>query len=177
MQEEWELQNSLRRLNLHNLPGKKPTWKWKKATGKLMRGTRKGVDWWRYQAVILVPLMLPFAKECIKTRPDTVVQEDKAPANAHHAQQRLYDLHAVRRLLWCGNSPDLNAIEPCWSYLKRATTKKGAPKTRAEAVRAWKAAWKELPRDKIQAWIERISIHVQKIIELEGGNEYQEGRQ
>ena len=28
--------------------------------------------------------LLPFAKKCIRTRPQTVVQEDKAPAHAHH---------------------------------------------------------------------------------------------
>lgn len=70
----------------------------------------------------------------------------------------------------------MNAIEPCWPYMKRATTKKGAPKSRAAAVRAWEQCWDELPQSKIQAWIERIPIHIQKIIELEGGNEYKEGR-
>jgi len=79
-------------------------------------------------------------------------------------------------LLWCGNSPDLNAIEPCWPWMKRQTTKKGAPKSRAEAIRAWEKCWEELPQEKIQAWIERIPIHIQKIIELEGGNGYREGR-
>jgi len=29
---------------------------------------------------------------------------------------------------------------------------------------------------RIQAWIERIPRHIQKIIELEGGNEYREGK-
>jgi hypothetical protein len=167
----------MRRLGLRGLPGKKPQWKWKKANGKLTRGSGKGIDWWRYQQTILLPKMLPFAKECQKERPGTIVQEDKAPAHNHHAQQRVYDLHNIRRLLWCGNSPDLNAIEPAWPYLKRATTKKGAPKSRQEAIRAWQAAWKELPQEKIQAWIERIPIHVKKIIELEGGNEYKEGRE
>jgi hypothetical protein len=177
MKEQWEITNGMRRLGLRNLPGKKPEWKWKKETGKLTRGEGKGIDWWRYQQTILLPKMLPFAKECLRERPDTVVQEDKAPSHAHHAQQRIYDLHEVRRLLWCGNSPDLNAIEPAWPYLKRETTKKGAPRSRAEAIRKWEAAWKELPQEKIQAWIERIPVHVQKIIELEGGNEYKEGRE
>jgi transposase len=39
----------------------------------------------------------------------------------------------VERLSWCGNSPDLNAIEPAWPWLKRRTTKKGAPKNKSEA--------------------------------------------
>ena len=124
----------------------------------------------------LDPFDVSFAKECLQTRPKTIVQENKAPAHSHHIQQQIYDLYQVYRLLWCGNSPDLNAIEPCWPWMKRLTTKKGAPKSRQEAIQAWKAAWKELPQEKIQAWIERISYHVQKIIELEGGNEYKERR-
>lgn len=28
LREDWELQNGLRRMNLRQLPGKKPTWKW-----------------------------------------------------------------------------------------------------------------------------------------------------
>ncbi|KAF1985386.1 hypothetical protein K402DRAFT_394729, partial [Aulographum hederae CBS 113979] len=58
--------------------------------------------------------------------------------------------------------PDLNAIEPCWFWMKRWTTKKGAPKSRAEAIRAW---------------IERIPRHIKEIIRCEGGNEYREGRE
>jgi hypothetical protein len=60
--------------------------------------------------------------------------------------------------------------------MKRVTTKKGAPKSRAETIRKWEAAWEALPQEKIQAWIERIPYHIRKIIELEGGNEYKEGR-
>ena len=42
-------------------------------------------------------------------------------------------------------------IEPAWAYLKRVTTRKGAPKTRAEAERAWRKAWEELEQWRIQA--------------------------
>jgi hypothetical protein len=60
--------------------------------------------------------------------------------------------------------------------MKRRTTRKGAPKSRAEAIRAWEQCWTELPQEKIQALIERIPVHIQKIIKLQGGNEYREGR-
>jgi hypothetical protein len=35
--------------------------------------------------------------------------------------------------------------------------------------------WKELPQEQIRRWIERIPRHIQKIIELKGGNGYKEG--
>jgi hypothetical protein len=33
-----------------------------------------------------------------------------------------------------------------------------------------------MPQEKIQAWIERIIVHIKDVIRLEGGNEYKEGR-
>jgi hypothetical protein len=33
-----------------------------------------------------------------------------------------------------------------------------------------------LTQERIQAWIERIIVHVKEVIRLEGGNEYKEGR-
>jgi transposase len=79
-------------------------------------------------------------------------------------------------LIWCGNSPDLNTIEPAWPWMKRRTTKKGTPKSRQEAFIAWNQVWKELPQERIQQWIERIPRHIRHIIALEGGNEYKEGQ-
>ena len=67
-------------------------------------------------------------------------------------------------------------IEPCWFHMKRETTKHG-PATSAKQMREdWVTCWKDLPQERIQAWIERIPIHIKEVIRLEGGNEYKEGR-
>ena len=120
--------------------------------------------------------LLPFAQECKLSRPDTIVQEDKAPAHAHHSQKAIYSSFDIQQLLWPGNSPDLNAIEPCWPFIKRTTTMHGAPRTKDEMTKAWLKAWRELDQSRIQWWIERIPRHIQQIIALEGGNEYRETR-
>jgi hypothetical protein len=78
----------------------------------------------------------------------------------------------IIRLLWLGNSPDLNAIEPCWFWMKRDTTKRGALTSEAALKEAWIKCWEDMPQEKIQAWIERIERHIQEVIRLEGGNEY-----
>jgi len=78
-------------------------------------------------------------------------------------------------MLWCGNSPDLNMIEPVWPHIKRSTTKRGAPGSREVAEKAWYKVWDDLEQERIQAWIRRIMGHVKQVIRLEGGNNYREG--
>jgi hypothetical protein len=85
---------------------------------------------------MLLKLIL-FAQECQKWRPDTFIQEDKTPAHDHHHQRPIYELHHVARLLWPGNSPDLNAIELCWLWMKKTTTARGAPSSKAAIEKAW----------------------------------------
>ncbi|OJJ51946.1 hypothetical protein ASPSYDRAFT_110367, partial [Aspergillus sydowii CBS 593.65] len=141
-----------------------------------VRKGKGGVDWYRYQKEVLIPYLIPFAKRCKEARPNTRVLEDKAPAHRHHAQQRVYDYYGIQRIDdWPGNSPDLNAIEPCWSWLKKRTTARGAPRDRKTAKEVWIKAWNELPQKMIQDWIQRLLINRNEIIRLEGGNEYREG--
>ena len=164
------------RLGLRNKPGKKPEWKWDKKHGKLERNSKGGIDWWRYCAEVVIPKFIPFAKECEEGRSGTIIQEDGASPHSSGYKTKLYSLAGINQLLWPGNSPDLNMIEPAWPHLKRTTTKRGGPKNRAEAERFWSHAWNELEQWRIQAWIERIPRHIEKIIELEGGNDYREGK-
>ena len=85
--EEWELEIKMRRLGLRNPGGKKLEWKWDARYGKLIRGKGNGIDWYRYQKEILIPKLIPFAKEY---GPDTIVQEDLAPLYAHRAQAAVF---------------------------------------------------------------------------------------
>jgi transposase len=51
LREEWEMEMRLKRLHLRGVPGRVPTWRWTEKTGKLVRKSKGGVDWWRYQQV------------------------------------------------------------------------------------------------------------------------------
>ena len=67
-----------------------------------------------------------------------IIQEDKAPSHNSRYLTEIFSLHDIMRLLWPGNSLDLNMIEPCWPWLKRETCKTGTPKTRKEMKKKWR---------------------------------------
>ena len=100
-------------------PGKALQWQFNAKTGAVTQKSGKGgIDWWRYQREILLKKLIPFALECKKDRPGTVVQEDKALSHASKHQRQIFLDANICRLLWPGNSLDLNAIEPCWMWMK-----------------------------------------------------------
>jgi hypothetical protein len=157
--------------------GTRKTWKHNEETGAfVVKNGRGGINWYRYQKRILEEKLLPFARECQKDRPKTIVQEDNAPAHKSHYQGVVYNLWKIMKMLWPANSPDLNAIEPTWFYMKKETTKRGPSSDRKKLKVRWEKCWADLPQSKIQEWIEAIPHHVAEIIRLEGGNEYKEGR-
>jgi transposase len=170
---EWELSTGFRRqLNLRGQPkGKTPEWKFNEANGKLVRKSKAGgIDWYRYQEEILKKKLLPFA-----IQHSLIVQEDSAPAHKHKENEVVYSLFNVRKLLWPGNSPDLNMIEPCWWWLKRRTVLHRDYDKKPELRRIWLQQWQELDQKRIQRWVKRIIRHIREVIRLEGGNGYREG--
>ena len=97
----------------------------------------------------------------------------------------------VLKLLWCDNSLDLNMIELCWWWMKRKVDERDEftsvqqtfnslidsdiSKIKKNMKTTFRRLWyKKLTQTRIQHWIERMSRHIQKIIELREENEYRE---
>jgi hypothetical protein len=61
--------------------------------------------------------------------------------------------------------------------MKRKITRLETSRSRTAIIKAWIECWtKQLNQDRIQRWIERISRHIQQIIELDESNEYRENK-
>ena len=112
----------------------------------------------------------------MKDRPNTVVQEDNASPHAHKHQYRVYKLWKIMRMLWPSNSPDLNAIERPWFWMKRETTKHGAASSEKQRRQDWIDCWAKMPQKKIREWIEAIPVYIKEVIKVNRGNKYKEGR-
>jgi hypothetical protein len=84
-----------------NKGGPKPTWRHTKKNGAVIREKgRGGIDWYRYQEVVLKKILLPWVKKIKKTMGlDLMVQEDGAPAHASEYQQQVFDAFEVIRIL------------------------------------------------------------------------------
>lgn len=179
LRQQWELVNAAKRIHIdRNQPGARAQWKFNAANGKLvLQGKDGNVDWYRHWQEIYLPRLIPYWQRLQQQFPDIQVMEDGAGPHIHHFCQEVLRKYNIPRLDWPGNSPDLNPIEKVWWYLKRVTTAHGPCKTRAELERRWIQAWKSLTPERINMYIEGCWRNIQKVIELDGGNEYKEGRE
>lgn len=68
----WEATNAIHRLHAtRSQSGKRAVFRYEGNGAYTVREGAGGVNWYRYQKHILKALLLPFAKECLKDRPDT----------------------------------------------------------------------------------------------------------
>ncbi len=89
---KWELETSMKRLNLkRKTEEKKPVWKFTKAREALVRDSKSGIDWYRYQKIIFEEKLLSFAQQLkYENGIDVIVQEDKVSAHASAYQKKIF---------------------------------------------------------------------------------------
>src|SRR5437667_2754950 len=73
---------------------------------------------------------------------------------------------------WPPNSPDFSAIEPPWKDIK---WKQGPIYSKEKLAKIWRHAWRNMPMEKLQRYVERIQGNIQWVIRLLGDNLYKEG--
>jgi hypothetical protein len=113
--QQWEAAVALQHISRGGWRRGKPiTWKFNKVNDALVREAKGGrIVWSIYLEQVLISLLQPFVELCKGSGYDPLVVEDRARPYAHSNQNVLYSFFKIAKLLWPGNSPDLNAIEPC----------------------------------------------------------------
>jgi ubiquitin-protein ligase len=53
------------------------------------------------------------------------MQEDNTGAHKSYYQGEVYNLWIIMKMLWPGNSPNLNVIKKAWFWMKKETIKRG----------------------------------------------------
>jgi hypothetical protein len=56
--------------------------------------------------------------------------------------------------------------------MKREISKKGPSTNKDQLRKDWIKCWNDMPQEKIQAWIERIPVHIKEINACDGNNLY-----
>jgi transposase len=79
----------------------------------------------------------------------------------------------IARMIWPAQSPDLNAIEAAWDYIRRQIKKREKfCSTNEEVIQAWEEEWAKIPVEIINQWIDSIRERLQKVIDSGGKNTF-----
>lgn len=156
----------------------------KKRTIKRGKRDAGGIDWWRVSDKYFIPLLDPWVKE-LQAKEDLIAQTrasgerkirialDNAPAHKSKETGRVLTLLEIARVIWPAQSPDLNAIEHAWDYIRAQIRKrKHRPRTDAEVIAAWEEEWLKIPVETINKWVLSIEDALKKCIASGGDNSY-----
>jgi transposase len=137
------------------------------------RINRDGVDSYRHREKVLKPLLIPFVNSLKQQGRNIVVLEDNAPAHISHFDNDCFKVSDVIKMLWPANSPDANAIEQAWPWMRRHITEDYDISTKEEeCAQKWRDEWEKLPIEQINAWIDSIPKRIIQILEQERDNNF-----
>lgn len=166
----WEEQEVVRRAQLKRPPKEPRVWRHTEETGAMVRkATGDGIDWIRYRFEILEAKFIPFAQ---RLGSGFIAQEDNAGPHASKWNRQYWAESGIQLMTWPANSPDLSAIEPPWRDIK---WNQGPIRSKKRLAKIWREAWRAMPMEKLQRYVERIQGNIQWVIRLLGNNHYKEG--
>ena len=131
-----------------------------------------GVDGYRHREGALKKVV-PWINNLNKKGIRTILLQDGAPAYKSRLSRDYLILSHVERLWWPGHSPEINASEHAWPWIRRHVTKDFTPScTAKECEEQWVAEWEALPIETINRWVEAIPEQVRRIIRAGGKNNF-----
>lgn len=136
------------------------------------KGTNGGIDAYRYREEWLKPHLFPWLLSLdseYDKRP--LVLSDNAPSHSARLSQEAMNIAEVIRVLMPAGSPDVDAIEHAWPWLRTNITKHmSISKSEEECEQQWYEQWEKLDVDTINKWIDRIPGVIRNILKTGGDN-------
>ena len=116
---------------------------------------------------------MPFVERLRGKGREVVIVMDNAAIHTCIETKKVFQEAGLKHVLWPIDSPDLNAIEHAWSYIRRAISKRRPfPRKSAESEAAWAEEWAQMPQKVVNAWIEAVPKRVAQVIEHRGRNDF-----
>jgi hypothetical protein len=137
--------------------------------------SRGGVDGYRHREEALKKVV-PWMKKLKDEGRDLILLEDGAPAHTSRISTDYLAVNFIEKLSWPGHSPEINAQEHAWPWIRRHITKDFKPSTcELECRSQWECEWDCIPQEVINRWIDYIPIVVRRIIAHGGNNDFHDG--
>ncbi|EMD58223.1 hypothetical protein COCSADRAFT_351291 [Bipolaris sorokiniana ND90Pr] len=102
-----------------------------------------------------------------------ILLEDGAPPHKSRIANDYLNVQGIEKMVWPGHSPDINASEHDWPWIRRHVTLQFTPSCTAEEFKSqWEIEWKNLPIEMINRWVMGVIEVVRRIIAHEGKNDF-----
>jgi len=134
------------------------------------------VDWLRYKEESL-SLLFDFVKKLMKKKRQSIVLEDEISSHACRWIDQIFWQHEVQKIKnWFLCSSDLNLIEKTWLWMRQWIDKQifASNSTRKQTKELWRQIWKTLSQSLINKWISDILKLLQKIIDCDEDNNFED---
>lgn len=134
--------------------------------------SRGGVDGYRYREGALKKVA-PWINSLKDEGITCLLLEDGAPPHKSRIANDYLQVQKIEKMAWPGHSPDVNASEHAWPWLRSHVTKQFTPSCNQEQCRQqWEDEWEALPQELINRWVMGIPKVVRRIIQNRGGNNF-----
>ncbi|KAF1976469.1 hypothetical protein BU23DRAFT_596891 [Bimuria novae-zelandiae CBS 107.79] len=134
--------------------------------------TRGGVDGYRHREGALKKVA-PWINSLNEQGIKCILLQDGAPAHKSRIAQDYLILQHIERLWWPGHSPEVNASEHAWPWIRRHVTKDFSPScNEKQCEKQWVKEWESMPIVVINRWADGIPEQVRRIIKYGGKNNF-----
>lgn len=134
--------------------------------------SRGGVDGYRHREGALKKVA-PWINSLKSQGIPCTLLEDGAPPHKSRIANDYLRVERIEKMSWPGHSPDVNASEHAWPWIRTHVTKQFTPLcTPTQCKEQWEAEWEALPIELINRWVMGIPKVVRRIIAEEGNNNF-----